>query len=337
MIQFLALGNLTLDDVVTAHGRIAPAQLGGNGVYAAVGMHVWSENVALVGVAGSDFPVQWLDALADANIDITGIQRLDLTHQLRSRVFYFPDGRRTDVVAEARPFLPAGVEKILDLETEYTDMGSPHHRRMWPLFSPNPSLLKRQHLEAQSAHLAPGPLSNNRANAAHLKSESNGRMQLGLDWPWWDWDHDMIADRELLHHIDYLLPSQEELAMHAGPFPSATLPQLATKLLAYGPKALAVKQGGQGAQLFLRNTSEVRRVPAYPTNVVDPTGAGDAFCGGFMVGIALTGDPYEAALYGAVSASFLIEDFGALHALSVTPAMAQARLQTLQAEIASMA
>ncbi|MEP7355870.1 MAG: hypothetical protein ABI847_01360, partial [Anaerolineales bacterium] len=136
MLEFLALGNLTLDDVVTADGRIAPAQLGGNGAYAAAGLRVWGGAVGLVGVVGSDFPHQWLAALADAGIDISGVEHLAQPHALRSRVFYYPDGRRTDRVAEARPFLPPEADRLLDLVTEYTDMGSPLHRRTWPIFSP---------------------------------------------------------------------------------------------------------------------------------------------------------------------------------------------------------
>jgi sugar/nucleoside kinase (ribokinase family) len=52
-------------------------------------------------------------------------------------------------------------------------------------------------------------------------------------------------------------------------------------------------------------------VPAVSPRCVDPTGAGDAFCGGFLTGLIETGDPVEAALRGAVSASFAVEGCGA--------------------------
>lgn len=333
MPDFLALGNLTLDDVVTADGRIAPAQLGGNGVYAAAGIRLWGESIALVGVVGNDFPQQWLDALVGANIDISGVQRLDLPHQLRSRVFYFPDGRRTDRVDEARTILPPGAETFLDLVTEYTDMGSPLHRRTWPLFSPTPDLLRPRHFDARFAHLSPGPLVNNRANAAHLKQQTARRIELSLDWPWWDWDQEGIADQELLSHIDYLLPSQEELQIYVGASSEDSLDDITQTLLTYGLRAIAVKQGGRGARLLVRGGRSWQRIPVYPTNVVDPTGAGDSFCGGFLVGIARTGDPFQAALYGTVSASFVIEDFGVLHTLNVTPSHAETRLQALRESI----
>ncbi|MCA9947120.1 MAG: hypothetical protein KC449_26755, partial [Anaerolineales bacterium] len=50
--------------------------------------------------------------------------------------------------------------------------------------------------------------------------------------------------------------------------------------------------------------------------IADVTGAGDSFCGGFMVGLAQTGDPAQAVAYGLVSASLVIEGYGALYALS---------------------
>jgi len=336
MTDLLALGNLTLDDVVTSDGRVAPNQLGGNGAYAAAGMRLWGERVSLLGVVGSDFPQQWLDALAEAGIDLGGVARLSEPHQLRSRVFYFPDGRRTDVVAEARAMLPPAADTLLDLETEYTAMGSPFHRRMWPIFSPTPAQFGPSHRHARFAHLSPGPLANNRANAERLKAQSGGELQLTLDWPWWDWDQEASADAALLRHIDYLLPSQEEFDMHAQARPGEALDAVARSLLALGPRAIVIKQGSRGARLLQQGAAQWQTIPIYPARVVDPTGAGDSFCGGFLVGLARTHDPVEAALYGAVSASFLIEDFGVLHSLAVTPAQAEARLTELRQQAAPL-
>jgi ribokinase len=64
--------------------------------------------------------------------------------------------------------------------------------------------------------------------------------------------------------------------------------------------------------------------------VRDVTGAGDAYCGGFMVGLSETGDPVEAALRGAISASITVEGIGATYALGTTPGLAEARLRSLR-------
>jgi ribokinase len=88
--------------------------------------------------------------------------------------------------------------------------------------------------------------------------------------------------------------------------------------------------GAGGMRLLLQGGTNWTQIPAFSTQVVDPTGAGDAFCGGFLVGLAQSGSPVQAALYGAVSASFIIEDFGVLHALNVEPEQARSRLRQLQ-------
>ena len=136
--DFLAVGNCTLDDVVTPDGRISPRQLGGNAVYAAAGMRLWGVDVSLVSVVGADYPSAWLEQLAAAGIDVSAITRISEPHLLRSRAFYFPDGSRTDRIEEARAILPDRTGDIIDLESEYTDTGSPLHRRIWPTFCPRP-------------------------------------------------------------------------------------------------------------------------------------------------------------------------------------------------------
>ena len=76
---FLAVGNCTLDDVVTPDGQISPRQLGGNAVYAAAGMRLWGADVSLVSVIGSDYPTIWLDQLAGAGIDVSAAHSISLT------------------------------------------------------------------------------------------------------------------------------------------------------------------------------------------------------------------------------------------------------------------
>jgi ribokinase len=67
--------------------------------------------------------------------------------------------------------------------------------------------------------------------------------------------------------------------------------------------------------------------------VRDPTGAGDAFCGGFCASLLAADDPVLAACRGTVSASFAVEGFGALHALGADRAEARRRLEGLLGRI----
>jgi ribokinase len=264
--------------------------------------------------------------LSEQGIDVRYVRRVETPHLLRSRVFYLPDGRRTDRVDEARPFLPPDADRRMDLTTEYTDTGSPLHRRIWPIFTPSVASLPDTLPPGTHAHLAPGALPNNRANAVSLHARG---VVTSLDWPWWDWDQDGTPDPELLANIDLLLPSLEELTQHAEARGLSPW-EAAESLLECGPRAVAVKMGARGARVLRGPRQEWRSIPVYPTCVVDPTGAGDAFCGGFLVGWAETGDAVQAALYGTVSASFVIEGFGVQHALTAHPADARARLERMR-------
>ena len=70
-------------------------------------------------------------------------------------------------------------------------------------------------------------------------------------------------------------------------------------------------------------------IPAVPLNLRDPTGAGDAYCGGFLAGLVATDDPLCAALCGTVSASFAVESFGPFHLLAASRAEAASRFRAL--------
>ena len=76
-------------------------------------------------------------------------------------------------------------------------------------------------------------------------------------------------------------------------------------------------------------------VPALPVVAIDPTGAGDAFCGGFLAGLMRTGDAFAAACFGTVSASFAVEAFGPFHLLGATPGSAAERLSLLLGTLGS--
>ena len=87
---------------------------------------------------------------------------------------------------------------------------------------------------------------------------------------------------------------------------------------------MVIKLGQQGCRVT--SGSITKNIPIYPCKAVDTTGAGDAFCGGFVAGMVRTGDPFVAAAMGNVSASFVVQDFGGVHALHIKEQDAQNRL-----------
>jgi sugar/nucleoside kinase (ribokinase family) len=105
---------------------------------------------------------------------------------------------------------------------------------------------------------------------------------------------------------------------------------MAEALGAFGCESVVIKCGWQGQLLYDVVGKRRWEIPAYPSRVKDPTGVGDAFCGGFLAGFRQTYDPLQAVLRGNVSASIVIEGSGVFYSLDVLPGLAQARLEVLQ-------
>ena len=119
--------------------------------------------------------------------------------------------------------------------------------------------------------------------------------------------------RALLQRVDGLIVNDSEAAELTGVRNAISAGR---KILDMGPKFVVVKKGEHGAILIHPEGSAV--IPAFPiddANVVDPTGAGDSFAGGFMGYLAREGrfdfvSLQKAMAYGTVVASFSLEAFG---------------------------
>ncbi len=140
------------------------------------------------------------------------------------------------------------------------------------------------------------------------------RMVAGDTMNYWIKDH-RPALLEVLKGLDILLINDTEVRMLAG---NSNLVQAARAVMEMGPESLVVKHGEYGATLFHcgENSERTFRAPAMPlSEVVDPTGAGDSFAGGFFGYLAsqpeITPAAYRRAMfYGSVMGSFAVERFG---------------------------
>ncbi len=318
--RYVVAGNFCVDTVVSPSGERMDEQLGGTAVYGVAGARVWSDSVAICTVVGEDYAERLRTELADSGVDVQGIRSVPQPHGLVWFTGYLNgDERVDDVQLFASPRRPPQ-------DRRYVMSGSARHRRLWPIFSPAPSDVPGEYLSADRVHLAPMPLSRLTKNAELFREHGVG---VSIDWPFWRAGTHPTLARSLLQHVDSVLPSTAELQQ----FRPGTLETAAIEISAAGPRIVIVKRGSAGVRVFDFDANVVADVPAYSTEVRDPTGAGDAFCGGYTVGLHETGDPVEAAVYGVVSASFVIEDFGALHALHIQRRQAEARRSAIRNHI----
>jgi sugar/nucleoside kinase (ribokinase family) len=131
-----------------------------------------------------------------------------------------------------------------------------------------------------------------------------------------------------LGRVDIFFANDEEARLISG---ELNLISAGKALLGLGPSLVVLKKGEHGALVFGRDF--VFGVLAHPCeHVVDPTGAGDSFAGGFLGyldrarGLGAR-DVRRAAVYGSVLASFAIEDFGIGRFLDLDRALVEARFR----------
>jgi ribokinase len=137
-------------------------------------------------------------------------------------------------------------------------------------------------------------------------------------------EDNLEARRAVLANVDALFVSEDELQL-----PGALLdPRGALRALGGGRlRFVAFRRGRQGGLLYDARERTFLEWPPVPRVSGDPTGAGDAFAGGFLAAI-VAGRTLESAIDQAiVSASFALEDWGAHGLLAATRAEADRRLR----------
>ena len=293
-------GNLTIDDLVFPNGSTRWGAPGGNAIYAALGAALWTRQVSLVAPIGADYPIE----LLGERIDRSRCPRVPRT--LRNWGLYEEDGRRHFIARSAS--------------------------KNWSAFSPKPADALSGHQTA--AHIAPLPHGVAIGLARELRKAGTLFISLDLD------DHDLLGMAnfdetvELIRAVDLFLPSRQNiLALFPGTEPFEALRKL--RVLASDVALIAIKCGAEGVIAHAAGAREWIHVPAVSVELVDTTGAGDAFCGGVLAGFAEEKDPVDALLLGTVSASFCIEDLGFSGLSGATEERVAARLAAHRARVAS--
>jgi sugar/nucleoside kinase (ribokinase family) len=329
-VEFAFVGGLRQDYCITHDGRVFAGMLGGNALYAAVGARVWGASVAVISRVGSNYPIDWLDQLRARGFNLDGVRVLPESQDTRTFYAYTTPDERSDT-APASHFLRAGhpLPKAL---LGYQHSTLQQDRRA----SPGPLAVRIEDLppwisRCRGIHFSPADYLTHLTVPMHARDL--GVKKLTLD------PSVMYMDpgfrRELpnvLKGLDAFLPSMMEAEAYFRP-QRLRVWEMAEAFLGMGCGLVVIKRGANG-QAVLDGTSGKRwNVPAYRARVSDVTGAGDAYCGGFLVGLDQTGDPLEAALRGGVSASLVIEGTGAPYALDALPGLAQARLHALRQDV----
>jgi ribokinase len=297
--ELYTLGNFTIDDIVLHDGRTWMDQAGGNALYSALGARVWRDHIGLMARLGDDLPENYLNTLTMLDLELV-LTRVALPN-IHDWALYEADGRRQFVNHFA-----SGTNENMSIRADEVPL---------------------EHRSAHAYHIAPMPTFIQNGLARAVKRPNN---LVSLDpHEWWIEKYESALS-ELIRMVDFFLPSREEARLlYGSDDPERAVREFARR----GVRVAVVKLGTDGSVVYDAASSQLTHVPIYPVQVVDVTGAGDAYCGGFLAGYLETHDAIQAACYGTISASFCVENLGALPQHKPTRAEAEARLAALSSMI----
>jgi sugar/nucleoside kinase (ribokinase family) len=274
-MTLLVVGSVALDSIFTPFGETADA-LGGSAVYFSVAGSLLHP-VQVVGVIGSDYPVAELERLAPRGIDWSGVEHAaGESFRWKGKYSYDLQSRET-------------LETRLGVFADFQPKLPEAFRSAEFLFLGN-----------IDPELQLGVLSQVRQPKLVVCDTMNYWIQSKKP---------QLLD--LLSRVDLLMVNDGEARELSGDW---NIHRAGRWILARGPKRVVIKQGEHGALLI--EPTRTFYVPAFPLeNVFDPTGAGDAFAGGFMAYLARTGSVSEdnirrAMVVGATMGSYAVEQFG---------------------------
>jgi len=275
-VSLLVVGSLGIDTIETPFGRVENV-LGGSATYISTAASYFAAPVRLVGVVGNDFPGEHMQFLESREIDLEGLQvdRNGKTFRWGGRYHYDLNSR----------------------DTLYTELN------VFEKFNPIiPESYKK------TAYVCLGNIDPDLQRRV-LEQITRPRLVVGDTMNFWI-SGKMDSLRTTMKLLDVLILNDAEAREMTR---EANLIRAAKAIIRMGPKIVVIKKGEHGAMMVTEQT--IFSAPAYPLETInDPTGAGDAFAGGFTGWIARTDDLSEnnikrAVIYGSTLASFCVERF----------------------------
>jgi len=277
MMGILTVGSVAFDSVKTPFGSEEEI-LGGSASYFSVAASYFTD-VSMVAVVGDDFPSEHIKFFQGKGIDTSGLQRSGgKTFRWKGEYGFDMNTART-------------LDTQLNVFADFSPQLLSQHRSMEYLFLGNidPDLQRTV-----------------------LEQMQRPRVVACDSMNYWI-DNKLDSLKRTLRLVDILIINDAETRQLGA---DSNLLRAAHRILSWGPKTLVIKRGEYGVLMI--NAESQFGAPAFPLeDVIDPTGAGDSFAGGFMGYVANARSTDDAALrkaivFGSVMASFNVCQFGLL-------------------------
>lgn len=296
MTLLVTVGWLTIDDIVLPDGTYEQKVLGGGALYSAVGALLWHPQVGVHSVTGRRHFDAVVREIAAYGLDPSGINAIP-GNGLELWLLHESDSDKQQV------------PKLSSATAAEMDAGRAPLPEAW--------------CRARGVHIAPQSPAGSFANLEAL-AKLDPKPVLTLDLLSDAYvDASRYRDLGFLQALDAFLPSEAEIVRIWQP---ASLAAWIAEQAGRHRCHVVAKLGGEGSLVCDGQSGQLYRVPAYPAAVLDTTGAGDAYCGGFLAGLVAGCSVEDCAAMGTVAASYVVEARGALATRRPEPAERDARL-----------
>lgn len=277
MVDFVIYGKVIVDAFHLPDGTVRTA-LGGGGPQAAFGARLWSDSVGLLTRTGGDFEATYAGELRGLDVDLKGWRQFPGILQPRARMVYDQNELMIGGLDSSDEDWTRLLAQRLPLPETYLH---PRAMHLVTEFASEPMVEDARAAKARGALFSLEPIPGG--------FDDGGQML------------------ELLREVDLVSPDWPTAKLVAGcDEPSQVMRHWST----LGPKAIAIRHGAQGSYVWSQDRDDAWHIPPVRVQVVDPTGAGNAYGGGFCVGWTETGDIREAGSRGAISASIVVRQIG---------------------------
>ncbi len=276
--KLLVVGTIAYDTILTPFAKIDKI-LGGSAPYIALASSKFNLNCSIISIVGEDFEKKYLDLLKEK-----GINTLGINISKNGKTFYWSAKYFSDM--KTRETIETQLNVLEDFEPEV------------PREFSNPDFLVLANLDPE-------------VQIKTLNQIENRPKLIILDTMNFWIENSLAPLNKVISMVDVVSINDEEALMLTG---EDSISNAVKKIIKMGPKYVIIKEGDRGASLFTNEQSFF--VPSFPVEeVIDPTGAGDSFIGGFT-GFLAEQDKIsmrmmkKALLHACAMGSFTVEKFG---------------------------
>lgn len=333
IIDFVIAGKLQRDFILPLKGAPTIDILGGGLAYASTGLAFWGGQAGLLSKISPDFPVQWLDPIKDADFSMDGIKSSHEIMDMRWFVAY-ADPQTALFDSPITQFANRGLSFPKELLNYRKKFALDEDLNRYDPISIGISDIPGNYLEAHAAHICPINLVSHQVLPNALKRGSVQTVTMSacpgyMDPVYWELIPSLVSDLTA-----FMVEEADLRRLFQGR--SSDLWEMAALISKYGAEFVLIRMKDGGQYLFDGVSLKKWAIPMYNSHVIDPTGAADAFAGGFLFNYRQTYDPVYATLCGNVTASFVMEGSGPFYILGAMPGLKEARLAALKDLVTQM-